>query len=216
MTDSRFFPIDFLKKGLQALQRAKLPCPHGAFADAENCGDLRGTEMLQKSEYQDLAICLRQPQKSRSNVVTVLAMRNNFAWRGRTTWKLLRQLAQGLIRQQQSLGLLSMHAAALRGEVMFVEPLEPFSGNLSQPGVEGNGAFNQVLRQLLCGFDQGFLDHIRRVDAGGQTTIEADLDHLTQPVPVPEQQTSKRIILPLRYFFQQVLRVRFIGVAWHP
>jgi hypothetical protein len=58
------------------------------------------------------------------------------------------------------LGLFTLNAAALRSHVMFMQSFEPLPGDLTQPRVEGDGAFLEILWKFLRGFDQRFLDNI--------------------------------------------------------
>jgi hypothetical protein len=59
---------------------------------------------------------------------------------------------------------------------------------LPQPRVERQWPVADVAAQAAVGLDEDLLDHVGRVDAGGQARIQAERDRPPQPVAVPLQQ----------------------------
>ena len=77
---------------------------------------------------------------------------------------------------------------ALAGVVVLVDFHQTLPGDLTQPGVEGQRPIAQVAIELLVGFHQHFLDDIGGIEAGQETPVESDGDHLAEPAAVPGEQ----------------------------
>ena len=78
--------------------------------------------------------------------------------------------------------------ATTAGRVAAVGLVEPVGGQAAEPGVIRHRPIPQVFVQPPGGVDQGFLDDVRWVHAGGQTAVEANGDHAAKLVPVAGEQ----------------------------
>jgi hypothetical protein len=65
---------------------------------------------------------------------------------------------------------------------------QPIAGELPQPRIERERAILEIIGELLDRLGQRFLDHIRRIEAGGQPAIHAHGYHLPQTVLVANEQ----------------------------
>ena len=75
--------------------------------------------------------------------------------------------------------LFAINRPVLPGDMLRVETLQTVMGQLSEPGIKRNGSSLEVGRKPLEGYKQGFLHHIRRVDAGRESGIESDRNHFS-------------------------------------
>jgi hypothetical protein len=107
-----------------------------------------------------------------------------------------------------SIRLFPRQAAFLRLNVLAVEVNESLPGHVTQPGIERQRTVAEIVGQLLPGFGQGLLDHVRRIDAGRQTGIHAHGHHLGQLRPMPVQELGDGPLVPAASLAQQFVGVR--------
>lgn len=96
-----------------------------------------------------------------------------------------------------------------------VQSSEPRSMYPSQPRGERQWPLAEVVRQLVGGVGQGFLDDVGGIDAGSDTAVEAQRDHPSQPLPVPGQQLLACLGVSLFGAHNQILDVGVFGVHAH-
>ena len=73
---------------------------------------------------------------------------------------------------------------------------DPLSGELPEPAVERERPLPEVVVQPPGGLDQGLLDDVRHIDAGGQAAVEPHRDHPPQVVPVMLQELLAGDLIP--------------------
>jgi hypothetical protein len=88
---------------------------------------------------------------------------------------------------------------------------QAFPGKAAQPGIKRKGALLQVRREPLRGIEEGFLHHIGGIDACGQTPVQANGDHLAQPLAMSPQKLLPGSGVAAASANQKLLGIRFAG-----
>jgi hypothetical protein len=94
------------------------------------------------------------------------------------------------------------HAGA---EVVAVQEQQRLAGQEAEPEERGQGRPGEVLRGAAGDLEVGLLEDVGRVEPPPQPPVEAEADHLPQPLAVPEEQLAQGRFVPPLDASEQVL-----------
>ena len=98
-------------------------------------------------------------------------------------------------------------------QVMPVQRLERLAGQEAEPEERRHGRLGEVLGGPAGHLEIGVLEHVGRVDAPAQPSIEAEPDHPPQPLAVPGEQIDQGPRVPPFEANEQVVILSLVLVG---
>ena len=68
--------------------------------------------------------------------------------------------------------------------------------DVTQPEVEGERPVRQIIRKSSSRFEQGILQDIRLVDPALEPPVEAEANHLLEPLTIKREELGHRRLIP--------------------
>jgi hypothetical protein len=189
-------PADNVER-LCALVEDRLEPPDGpqvAFTgrgrlDAEHGRRLDVVQFLEVAQHHDLAVDRVHAVERLLQPEPQLRPDRGRGRRGQAREVLLRQRRGRGLRQGPPVeGDFLPGVAHLRPEMLAVQVDQPLAGQRPQPDVKRHGRRGGVLREAPGHVEVGLLENVRGVEPPGHAVVEAEADHLAQPVAVVREQ----------------------------
>ncbi len=95
--------------------------------------------------------------------------------------------------------------------VPFVQLVQAFHRELTQPSVKRDRPVNQIFGQPLVSHHVDLLHHVRRIETGRQPAIEAQRDHPLQSGAMPRKQSMLRLLVAVTGIVE-----KFVGIGFSP
>jgi len=87
-------------------------------------------------------------------------------------------------------------------------PYQAFPGDMSQPGVEGDGPLPELARELLPGFGDGLLDDVAGIDTRAHPRVQVELDHALESASVAQEEGLKGLRIAAAGAVEEGLGIR--------
>jgi hypothetical protein len=94
--------------------------------------------------------------------------------------------------------------AHLRAEMAAMHLRQFEARHVPEPEKKGQRRLLDIFRQLLADFEEGFLEHVRIIDAPLETAAQAQAHHPLQTIPMARKQILKRLLVPSGGALQQL------------
>jgi hypothetical protein len=159
---------------------------HGAFALVEDRGDFFRAQPFEVTEDQEFAIGGSKFGEGGPHVFSQFISSDARAGARRMPESAC-QLGDGLIGKPHA-AFFANDGAALGEHVSAVQFDESLPRQSAQPRIERHGLAKHVAFPLAGRVGQRLLHHVGRIDAGGQTGIDANGDHALESRSVQSQQ----------------------------
>lgn len=182
--------------------------PDRGLVDLQDFRDFAAGELFKVPQLQDFAVGVRQLVERLSQSGFHFNFDQAAIRRGDRSRDLLGEPCGRFFGQMVQRAFFAGDTAALSQEMALVESNEMFPGQTAKPGIEGEGAFGEVIGQVLGGLRQRLLNDIGWIKSRQQTAIEAHGDHPPQSIPIAVQQLSASVGIAALGFPKKVTGVR--------